>query len=339
VDGQEFVGERLHVARDLAGLTQTALARRVGISPAAVSQFEGGAARPSSATLALLADELGVPQPFLMRALVDTHEGFFRSLRRTAVSARRRARAVAHIAHDVALHAAAAGSLGAATVPRFGVPLDGTIDDVERAAGLVRQAWGISSGPVDDVVGLLEAHGVVVIRLPLSTAAVDAFSLPFADHPVVVLGADKNDRARSRFDGAHELGHLVLHGEQIWGLKQVEIQAHQFAAAFLMPESEIREHLPSTVDWPRLFELKKYWQVSLAALLRRARELGRMTPGTYLTAVKAASARGWRRVEPVPLGHPEQPQFVARYLASPQGERTVEFLPASVLKDLVVASS
>ena len=53
--------------------------------------------------------------------------------------------------------------------------------------------------------------------------------------PVVVLGTDKNDRARSRFDGAHELGHLVVHGDQIWGVKEVEHQAHAFAAAFLMP--------------------------------------------------------------------------------------------------------
>lgn len=72
-----------------------------------------------------------------------------------------------------------------------------------------------------------------MIRLPLESADVDAFSLPFPDYPVVVLGADKNDRARSRFDGAHELAHLVLHGEQIWGVKEVETQAHQFAAAFL----------------------------------------------------------------------------------------------------------
>jgi Zn-dependent peptidase ImmA (M78 family) len=46
--------------------------------------------------------------------------------------------------------------------------------------------------------------------------------VPFADHSVVVLGTDKDDRARSRFDGAHELGYLVVHGEQIQGVKEVE---------------------------------------------------------------------------------------------------------------------
>jgi Zn-dependent peptidase ImmA (M78 family)/transcriptional regulator with XRE-family HTH domain len=335
----ELVSGRLRIARDLTGLTQTALAGLVGVSAAAVSQFESGAAHPSPSTMAQLAKALGVPLPFLVRPLVDTHEGFFRSLRRTAVSARRRARAVAHVAHDVALHAAEAGVLNAASVPRIDLPLGASTSTIEEAAARTRRAWALPPGPVGDIVALLEHHGVTVIRLPFSTAAVDAFSLPFADHPVVVLGADKNDRARSRFDGTHELAHLVVHGEQIWGVKEVEDQAHAFAAAFLMPAAEIRNQLPAMVDWPRLFELKRHWQVSLAALLRRARDLGRMTPATYLTAVKAASARGWRRSEPVPLGSPEQPQFLPRYLESPAGRTTCLFLPEHVLAEIISAAS
>lgn len=57
--------------------------------PAAVSQFESGASRPSQETLGELADQLAVPIEFLSLPLVETHEGFFRSLRRTAVADRR----------------------------------------------------------------------------------------------------------------------------------------------------------------------------------------------------------------------------------------------------------
>ncbi len=64
-----------------------------------------------------------------------------------------------------------------------------------------------------------------------------------------MLGADKNDRARSRFDLAHELGHLVR-GGQIWGAKEVERQAHAFAAAFLMPAEDIRDDLPVAPTGP-----------------------------------------------------------------------------------------
>ena len=193
-------------------------------------------------------------------------------------------------------------------------------------------------GPIKSVVDLLEKHGVVVIRLPLGSADVDAFSLPFADHPVVVLGSDKNDRARSRFDAAHELAHLCVHNEQIWGTKEVEVQAHQFAAAFLMPADEIHDQLPTSVDWPALFELKLKWQVSLAALLMRAKTLGRMNERNYLTAVKAASARGWRRVEPVPLGRPEDPTLLLRFLATEASQGARRHLPAGLVDRIAAAS-
>jgi Zn-dependent peptidase ImmA (M78 family) len=205
---------------------------------------------------------------------------------------------------------------------------------MELAAQSVRQSWQLPRGPIPNVVEILESHGIVVMRLPLGSTDVDAFSLPFRDRPIIVLGAEKNDRARSRFDASHELGHLVIHGERVWGVPEVERQAHQFAAAFLMPEEDIAPDLPDRADWQRLFALKRKWQVSLAALLMRARVLGRMSEGNYVTAVKVASARGWRRSEPVPLGVPEQPQLLRTLLHSSSGRGYRELLPIKVLDQL-----
>lgn len=334
-----FERERLRVARELVGLSQNQLAGRVGLSPAAISQFESGAARPAEESLTLLSAALQVPVAFFGQPITETHEGFFRSLRRSSVSDRRRARSIAHVAHDLALAAAASGQFPQSAIPRI-LPsgLHADRREVENIAQQVRRLWNVPEGPIEDVVGLLESHGVVVIRLPLGSADVDAFSLPFGDHPVVVLGSDKGDRARSRFDCAHELAHLVMHGEIIWGVKEVEDQAHQFAAAFLMPAEQILEDLPANVDWQKLFSLKQYWQVSLAALLMRAKRLGRMSDATYLTAVKAASARGWRRLEPVPLGPPEQPKLLLKFLEE-TGLPIRSFLPAAVVESIVTASS
>ncbi|GGX29950.1 transcriptional regulator [Streptomyces malachitofuscus] len=337
---QAFERTRLRTARELAGLSQAQLAREAGLTPAAISQFESGAARPSPETVGTLAKILMVPAGFFHEAMVESHEGFFRSLRRTSVVDRRRARAIAHVAHDLAIRASAAQRFCAGDVPMIPVSgLEAPVAEIEQTAARVRALWGVSRGPVPNVVELLEAHGVAVIRLPLDSADVDAFSLPFADHPVVVLGTDKNDRARSRFDATHELAHLVMHGEQIWGVKEVETQAHQFAAAFLMPADDIHDQLPTTVDWSTLFELKRFWQVSLAALLMRARTLGRISDSTYLTAIKAASARGWRRVEPVPLGRPEQPARLLDYLASPESSPARAVLPPQIIESIGTASA
>jgi Zn-dependent peptidase ImmA (M78 family)/transcriptional regulator with XRE-family HTH domain len=304
-DGPEFQAGRLRLARELRGLNQVELATRAGVTSAAISQFEGGTTPPSASTLSALAEALKVPNRFFDLEFSETHEGFFRSLRRTSLRQRRQARALAHIAHDVAVIRAT--GTGAASVPHQPTLLDADRSTVERIAEDVRREWRMPSGPIDNVVETLEAHGIVVVRLPFSGEDVDAFSLPFADWPVIVLSADKNDRTRSRFDCAHELGHLVMHANQVWGVKEVETQAHEFAAAFLMPEADIAGELPSRADWPVLFELKRKWQVSLAALLMRARRIGTMTEASYLAAVKETSARGWRRVEPIPLGDCELP--------------------------------
>ena len=336
-----FEPDRLRIARELRAWTQNDLARQVSeifpLSPAAVGQFESGSTRPSPETLHRLSDALGVPPAFLTRPIVETHEGFFRSIRRTPVRQRRRARALAHIVHDLA-GSADERLLPTIDLPRFSPDLEAERAEIEQIADKVRRLWQVPAGPLADVVALMERHGVVVACLPLDSGDVDAFSLPFHDRPVAVLGADKGDRARSRFDAAHELGHLIMHGERVWGLKQVEDQAHWFAAALLMPSDDIYDELPETVDWPTLFSLKERWQVSLAALLMRAKKLGKMDDASYLAAVKAASARGWRRLEPVPLGPPERPALLAQIIAAEEGTEVCAALPAEVVKSIMKAN-
>jgi Zn-dependent peptidase ImmA (M78 family)/DNA-binding XRE family transcriptional regulator len=338
VDPVEFEPERLRLARELKEWTQADLARTLGVTAAAVSQFESGTTRPGADVLHRMADALEVPGGFFGLRVTETHEGFFRSLRRTSVTHRRRARAIAHIAHDLAV--VETPGLTPLSLPHIPVTsLASPRAELEDIAAQVRRAFGLPRGPVQNVVRTLEKQGILVIRLPFDNAAVDAFSLPFPDRPIVVLGADKNDRARSRFDAAHELGHLVAHGDQVWGVKEVENQAHAFAAAFLMPEEDIRNELPARADWAALFELKKKWQVSLAALLMRARTLDLMSEKDYLTAVKAASARGWRRTEPVPLGEPEHPKCLVHLLNTPAGQDIVTFLPGNIVEKLASATA
>jgi len=148
----------------------------------------------------------------------------------------------------------------------------------------------------------------------------------------VVLATDKNDRARSRFDGAHELGHLVMHGEHVWGLKQVESQAH----AFFMPDRDILDELPSYADWPSP-TAGGWWQVSLAALLPRAKNLGRMTNASYFTAVKALSARGWRRQEPIPIA-PREPRRLLQIVGANGGDGVSKAMPRHIVDAIAGAN-
>jgi len=70
----------------------------------------------------------------------------------------------------------------------------------------------------------------------------------------------------------------------------------------------------------------------------RARTLGRMTEASYLTAVKALSARGWRRVEPVPLGSPERPSLLERIVGGQLGSNPCQALPRHIVDAIVSAN-
>ena len=318
-----FQPGRLRLARDVEKMSQTSLADLISATPAAISQFESGETSPSEDKVSSMAAALGVPVSFLRLPMTEMHEGFFRSLRKSTVAERRWARSLAHLVHDLAVEPSAAATLAPLDLPYL--PVD-TLDPesvlVTEAAQSVRERWDVPSGPISDVVALLEQHGLLVIRLPLGSADVDAFSLPFADRPVVVLSDNKGDRGRSRFDAAHELGHLVMHGTSVWGVKEVETQAHRFAAEFLMPAADIRDELPATADWAAFFALKQRWHVSLAALLMRAKTLNVMSQAAYTTAMKGLSARGWRRAEPIPLGMPEGPRVTTALLDVARNEKT-----------------
>jgi Zn-dependent peptidase ImmA (M78 family) len=208
---------------------------------------------------------------------------------------------------------------------------------------MVRATWEIQPGPVSDLVGVLERHGIVCARYHTGTQTVDAFSVPFTDCPVVILGDDKAKRDRERFSGAHELGHLVMHSPDQAGTKPAEDQANQFAAAFLMPADDIRLELPSTAAWSQLVALKRRWGTSIGALLRRSRTLGIMTDSTYQQAYRYMGTRGWRVNEPGDLGAAEAPRLLCQ-AASQAGASAASLSaetgwPESLIEDILRASS
>jgi Zn-dependent peptidase ImmA (M78 family)/transcriptional regulator with XRE-family HTH domain len=310
---------RLRLARQLNGLKRSELAELVGLSAAAVSQFEGGSAKPRAATLAEIALRLRLPVRFFAftgRSLpvLPADQTFFRSLRRTSQIDREKA-----TAHAVLLAELVRVIEGRVTLPAYDVPGELTVSGaqppevVERIADHLRDLWGLGREPIPNAVRLLERHGIVVARLPLLSGDVDAFSSTLTDRPVVILGADKGVRERSRRDALHELGHLVLHHvDPEAASASLERQAERFASAMLVPADAFREEWPEgrRIDWPKLVALKSRWGMSMGALLYRARELGLITPTNYESGVKYMSRRGWRVREPGPANTPEEPKLL-----------------------------
>lgn len=341
----QFVGGRLVQARELRGMTQSELAARIsrpspeGVTPltrAAIAHYEGGLAAPSSAVLVQLQVALGVePGFFARRTKGETLPASFRSLRSAPAIERRRARQVAQLVQDVVDVLSAAVRL-----PQWQPLQDLTAGMVpEEAAAITRNAWGVPPGPIPDVVRALERAGCVCAVTSCTAPEVDAFSVPFQPTPVVMLSAVKGKRDRSRFDAAHEAGHLLLHRDSPKDVKVQESEAHAFAAAFLMPADQICQELPGNVDWPLLAELKQRWGVSLGSLVKRCLDLGKIDKAQYTSAMKYMSMRGWRKQEPVDLGPCEEPRLLREAMKAAKlgvpGIAAALRLPAADLEELL----
>ncbi|TVZ06307.1 ImmA/IrrE family metallo-endopeptidase [Trebonia kvetii] len=349
-----FSPQRLRLAREARGLTQTGLSRLIGTSAAAVSQFEKADARPSASTVALLAQALSFPAGFFAvgsspssRAdgdpdTLDGH-GHFRSLRSVTAAQRRQALSVTQLVRDMADALSRHVRLPDPAVPLLAAGA-GDLAAAEERAATVRRAWGVPPGPVTDVIQVAERHGIVTARQRIPAPTISGYSVPFPERPVVIVGRDGAKRDRDRFSVSHEIGHLVMHeaGSSL-ASKETEAQANRFASAFLLPADEIRDQLPPVPDWVQLLTLKQRWHVSLSALLRRASDLGVMSDQVYGQAMRTVGARGWRISEPGDLGAPESPRVLALAIET-AGAGTASLAaetgwPATLIEEVVAASA
>jgi len=98
-------------------------------------------------------------------------------------------------------------------VRHFTNPEEITSEDIERGACECRDLWRLGRSVVQDLALVVEGAGVIVVREETGIAQIEGLSAwsKVVGRPLIPLSADKDNGYRSRFDLAHELGHLVLH--------------------------------------------------------------------------------------------------------------------------------
>lgn len=297
----------------LRGLRQVQLAEAIEVSSSAVSQFEAGVATPDPQTLERIALTLGCTPDFFVRPMKqEPEEPFFRSRRIATKLERDRARSYALAVSEIAALLEQEVEFPDLLLKRKPgcLPEDAPTPRVEAEAANLRAAWGLPGGPISNVVRIIESRGAVVVAMG-AFEHVDAFSVRADPRPIVVLCSDKGSAARRRFDAAHELAHLFLHAQAAEANKHQERQAHNFAAAFLMPAEEVDPWLPRRGNQLDLLEDgSAVWGVSMQALLYRAKTLGTISEDAYRRTMRRMSAAGWRTKEPVEIGPPEVPSLL-----------------------------
>lgn len=304
-----FNGERLKKARIYRGLTVAELAERVGCQRQTLSMYEISKSQPTDkTTIARLAQELDFPVKYFYEHSRTSASGtvYFRSLLTT--NKRYRSEQIVKMDYLSQIYSLLQDYV---EFPKFEPP--GLLDDVtpEQAAYALRDAWGLGRNPVDNLISVVEQHGILVTSFSASTNDVDAFSqlIGNADTPtyIIAYSNNKTSAARIHFDIAHELGHICLHewSEDIEDIskedfKRKEREANDFAATFLLPEETFRkdaERGPQTITFYK--QLKKKWKVSIAAMIRRSEKLGIITTDDYQNMIRIMQRRGLRKVEPL----------------------------------------
>lgn len=311
-----FAPGRLRQARVLASKKKTEIAADVGVSAAAIGQYEAGIAKPKREQIVRLAKALSVVPGFFAagRPLeqIDTGSVHFRSLRSIRATDRDRALATTEQAWELAFALEKRVQFPDANLPRLA-----TGTSPVAAAEQLRTTWGIPKGPFPHLVATLESQGILVLVLKEgSIQNVDAFSTEVSGRPIVISTPRRSkDVFRHRFTCAHELGHLLLHDDAIPGDPVQERQADEFAAALLTPPLEMRSLLPNRIDLAELDRLGRIWGVSIESLIRRMGEMRLVSDASIRRAYQRLNGSGLERsVEPWTAYRGESPRLLQQAL-------------------------
>ncbi len=317
-----FVAGRLTEAREARGLAQTALSELTGIKSQSISHYEQGRQSPSPEALLLLCEKLDVPQRYFLRPIpAHSMSGiFFRSLRPQTKAARVKA------SHRIAWLKEIAGYLGGyIDLPACGIPdLPVTPSEsvpgaeIEDVADAFRRQIHLGHGPVNGIVAMAENLGCIVSCSERESACSHFDDSHFTGGAAYILLGGDAATCQTRFDAAHELGHLAMHRQvepesvDPDTHRILEQQADRFARAFLLPaESFGREVWAPTVD--ALLSLRPQWNCPLSGMIARCGEIEKFTPDQVRRASANLARRGWKNGEPPEDAvSGESPQLLAR---------------------------
>jgi Zn-dependent peptidase ImmA (M78 family)/DNA-binding XRE family transcriptional regulator len=181
----------------------------------------------------------------------------------------------------------------------------------EKAAQFLREKWKISKGRIDNLTKLIEDNGILVVQINVFSNKFDGLSMFTKGNQPIIFINENMPGDRQRLTLAHELGHLVLHfGQIVSELRDTDKEAYIFGSEFLVPLKEFCSNIDN-ISLKTLANLKRYWKVSMAALLFKANHYKFITSNQYRYIWSQISGMGYRVHEPIELNVPkESPKLV-----------------------------
>ena len=306
-----FNGDRLKTARIYRGLTAAELADKMGIKRQTISMYENKKlTNPEIDKIHEMSKILNFPMNFFLEEsndnVVVSPSTYFRSLLTTNKKYRQEQETKIDIICRIYAFISEYIEFPTLNLPSY----DKYSTPVEAAIAL-RAQWGLADNPIDNLVYLCEQNGIIVTSFNTSTRAIDAFSQNLSiqgeERYVIAYSKNKTTAARIHFDVAHELGHILLHD---WSdnlemlspeeFRNREMEANEFAAAFLLPQSAFIKDVGSFAGNIKYYEvLKNKWHVSISAMIMRSKNLDLIDYEKYQSMMRYMQKLGIRKKEPL----------------------------------------
>ena len=298
--------EMITLARESRGLTQTELAKALGVTQAAISKAEKFSGKVSGALVKDMALVLDYPESFFYQ------QGFryapatpllHRKQKSLPVKVENKVEAEANIRRLQIGKLLDSVELPEKDIPQFDLE---DFEGPEGVAQALRSKFRLPRGPVQNMTDLVESLGIIILLCRFDSEKLDGFTIFGSNKPIIYLNQEM-PWCRLRFTLAHELGHIIM--GHVPG-PTIEEEANDFASAFLMPQEDIRRDFNGErIDLNLLANLKPRWKVSMQALLFRAMSIHYLTKNQSSYLWMAISQAGYKKREPsyldIPPEHPK----------------------------------
>ena len=305
------------LARESRGVTQGELARRIAVlqdrtvTQGTISKIEQGLLGVSEEIADGFVSILKYPQSFFLQNEEVYAAGMSQHRKRASLPAKTLCKidAVTNIIRINIKSLLKSAEDIDVKIPYYDID---EFHEPSKIAQMMRQAWLIPRGPIDNITKYIERSGVIVVHCDFETHLIDGITMNNIDRLPPIIFINQNLTGdRMRFTLAHELGHIVMHR---FPSENMEPEANTFASEFLMPSSEIKTSL-SQLTLKKLAALKQYWKVSMSALLYRAGCLNQITPRQSQYLFMQLAKAGYKTREPVELDIPiETPTLLKKLI-------------------------
>lgn len=293
-------GERLRQARSLAGFSQGEAAQKLGVTSAALSQYEGGKRRMDVLMLDRIASLYGVPVTYFFASVnhVDTQEADaswetdLRIMARTLSPDGKAgiSRLIQQIYQLEELYEVTGNHFPVSPESPLHHPFpalgESRISDYEVAeyARKVRRYFNLGVAPMLNVKNFLDTKGYQVFAVPLGQDESSLSGLFFV-HPKlgkIVVFNEMQAYTRFPFTLSHEIAHSFFHWDRSAVLCRIDSHesdpqenfADRFASYFLIPQEGLQELLHTmdikTVKHPEeVVHISRYFGLSYRATVYR----------------------------------------------------------------------